>query len=440
MSHWWSGLARRRRGVHKLLQRPAGAIVTLVVVVGAAWLLAPLLRGMGPSESLRDRDSGLIAEELEGVNLAFARPELPYSVGVAEENELTRWVSALQEVERVPVEAPDNSLDLAEAEKEVEWRLRFDFQDGSNVWLHVTGEFLAFEPTRSEVWASAPLRDEVRLLATRLEERVYGDLLTWPEVRPHFPVGGHARVRDLETGLSFEVYRHRGDAHADVEPVTTTDTETLKRIYGGEWSWKRRSVVVTLGERQIAGSMNGMPHGWGDIFDNDFVGHFCIHFWQSRVHGTWRQDSGHQLMVLKSAGQLIESLDAADPEELATWTLAAVNHRDPLALRHVAWPALAVGEAFNPLFTRLVLPVRHLAHHGTRLLDADEVSARVEVQLTAYYHHPDPDRGYSLRFVINLLRRSPNDPWRVDLNSLLPLLSPVGAPSSLSTAALNTCS
>ena len=51
--------------------------------------------------------------------------------------------------------------------------------------------------------------------------------------------------------------------------------------------------------------MNGMPHGAGAIKDNDFDGHFCIHFYASRTHGGNRVDERHQNMVLKAAG-LIE--------------------------------------------------------------------------------------------------------------------------------------
>ena len=153
------------------------------------------------------------------------------------------------------------------------------------------------------------------------------------EVAAHFSVGGRALVRDLETGLTFTVRRHRGDSHADVEPLTREDAAVLKRIYGGEW--KRRAAVVSVGPLQVAASMNGMPHGWGDIFDNEFVGHFCLHFAGSRVH-TLGVDDGHQLMVLKSSGRLVEELDRASPEEVAKLAVAAVNHQDVVSLRHLA--------------------------------------------------------------------------------------------------------
>src|SRR5690606_9269327 len=141
----------------------------------------------------------------------------------------------------------------------------------------------------------------------------------------------------------------------------------------GEWSWKRRAVAVTVGELAVAGSMNGMPHGWGDLFENEFVGHSCIHFWQSRVHGTWREDPGHQLQVLKAAGLLVEALDSATSEELVTWAVAALNHYDVVSLRHMSGherafgaddtPATGEDAEFSILLNQLILPIRHISYH-----------------------------------------------------------------------------
>lgn len=43
--------------------------------------------------------------------------------------------------------------------------------------------------------------------------------------------------------------------------------------------------------------MNGMPHEDDTISDNDFDGHFCIHFTGSKTHGTQRVDEDHQSCV-----------------------------------------------------------------------------------------------------------------------------------------------
>ncbi|MGI6778591.1 MAG: peptidoglycan-binding domain-containing protein [Acetivibrionales bacterium] len=150
-------------------------------------------------------------------------------------------------------------------------------------------------------------------------------LVPWfGEVDKVFSRGKIATVYDIDTGLSFQVKRTFGTNHADVEPLTIDDTNIMKSIYGGKWSWDRRAVVVTVDGRSFAGSMNGMPHagldkypantvvkgrsgGYGRgqnldaVKDNGMDGQTCIHFYGSKTHGTARVDSTHQAMVKKAA-------------------------------------------------------------------------------------------------------------------------------------------
>ena len=62
----------------------------------------------------------------------------------------------------------------------------------------------------------------------------------------------------------------------------------MKSIYGGSWSWDRRAILVKYDGHVYAASMNGMPHEDDTISDNDFDGHFCIHFTGSKTHGQQR--------------------------------------------------------------------------------------------------------------------------------------------------------
>ena len=101
-----------------------------------------------------------------------------------------------------------------------------------------------------------------------------------------FARGSYAVVTDVKTGISFRVYRGGGTNHADVQPATAKDTAAMKQCYGGSWSWNRRAIWVSIGGVKYAASMNGMPHGGGSIQNNNFDGHFCIHFTNSRTHGT----------------------------------------------------------------------------------------------------------------------------------------------------------
>lgn len=134
-----------------------------------------------------------------------------------------------------------------------------------------------------------------------------GEYLDWfKEVQYIYEKGDIATVTDVETGKSFNVKRLYGRNHADSEPLTAEDTKIMKSIYGS-WSWNRRAIIVTVKdkngiERKIAASMNGMPHGGSSIKSNNFSGHFCIHFKNSRTHSGSRLDPGHQNAVKKAAG------------------------------------------------------------------------------------------------------------------------------------------
>lgn len=115
-----------------------------------------------------------------------------------------------------------------------------------------------------------------------------------------FPRGGIATVTDVETGLAWKEQRRGGTNHADVQPLTAADTAAMKQAYGGTWSWARRAIFVTINGVNYAASMNGMPHGGGSIADNDFSGHHCIHFTNSRTHGSNRVCQLHQAAIQRA--------------------------------------------------------------------------------------------------------------------------------------------
>lgn len=139
--------------------------------------------------------------------------------------------------------------------------------------------------------------------ASRGNEVTYGEFSDWWTVASKiYARGDIATVTDLATGKSFKVKRLGGTNHADSEPLTVQDTAIMKEIYGGSWSWVRRAIIVTVDGHRIAASMNGMPHSVQNISNNNFPGHFCIHFLNSRTHGSNRVDEGHQAAVKQAAG------------------------------------------------------------------------------------------------------------------------------------------
>ena len=110
------------------------------------------------------------------------------------------------------------------------------------------------------------------------------------------PKGAVFTVKDCKTGRTFRCKRWSGANHMDSMPLTKEDTAVMKSIYGS-WSWRRRPILVLYNGHVYAASMNGMPHGTTTIKNNNFPGHFCIHFYGSKTHGTKRVDPTHQNCV-----------------------------------------------------------------------------------------------------------------------------------------------
>ena len=113
------------------------------------------------------------------------------------------------------------------------------------------------------------------------------------------PKGATFKVKDIRTGKVFTVKRWSGANHIDAEPASAGDTAIMKKIYG-HWSWRRRAVLVKYNGHVYAASMNGMPHGTQTISGNNFDGHFCIHFYGSKTHGSKKVDSMHQQCVAEA--------------------------------------------------------------------------------------------------------------------------------------------
>lgn len=131
----------------------------------------------------------------------------------------------------------------------------------------------------------------------------YAQEMDWwtSDIQKIFAKGVTARITDVETRLSWNEQRRGGTNHADVQPLTKEDTAKLKKAYGGKWAWTRRAIWVTIDGHTYAASMNGMPHGGSSISGNGFDGHHCIHFTNSRTHGSNKICPNHQKAIKKAA-------------------------------------------------------------------------------------------------------------------------------------------
>ncbi|SHF94778.1 LysM peptidoglycan-binding domain-containing protein [Ornithinibacillus halophilus] len=131
----------------------------------------------------------------------------------------------------------------------------------------------------------------------------HGELLDWwTEARYVFPVGTVATVRDVKTGRTFKVKHTTGGNHADSEPLTATDAKIMKDVWGGSYSWTPRAIIISVNGRKLAAAMHSYPHSISDIKDNNYNGHFCIHFLNSTRHKDGLIQESMQKQIQISAG------------------------------------------------------------------------------------------------------------------------------------------
>jgi LysM repeat protein len=132
----------------------------------------------------------------------------------------------------------------------------------------------------------------------------HGELLDWwTEAQYVWPIGKDAVLVDYYTGQSWKVRRTVGANHADVEPLTANDAAVMKKVWGGSWSWVSRPVILKVDGREIAASASAMPHDIEYITNNNFSGHFDVHFYNSTRHVDGKTDSNHQKNIRIAAGR-----------------------------------------------------------------------------------------------------------------------------------------
>lgn len=132
----------------------------------------------------------------------------------------------------------------------------------------------------------------------------YGNYQDWYQyVSTRMLKGTKYRVIDFDTKLSYCVIRIGGHSHADVEPATAADTKIMYQTLGYTWdNWRRRALIIIINNEPIAASLYGEPHGYETIPNNGMNGQVCIHFLNSKTHGTNRVDPDHQYQVKRAAG------------------------------------------------------------------------------------------------------------------------------------------
>lgn len=152
------------------------------------------------------------------------------------------------------------------------------------------------------------------------------EMLDWfSQANYVFPILKVGKITDTATGKSFMIQRTMGASHSDTETLTVTDTQIMKEIFGGSWSWTRRPFILEIDGRKIAVSIAGMPHGGVDgvpfyqnvanrsdnygygpnldrISGNGMDGHFDLYFLNCQRHVDNKIDPAHQLSVSVAGG------------------------------------------------------------------------------------------------------------------------------------------
>ncbi|MBW8351229.1 hypothetical protein K0H71_17545 [Bacillus sp. IITD106] len=229
------------------------------------------------------------------------------------------------------------------------------------------------------------------------------EMLPWDEVNEILPRYSKFTILDVETGKRFNVQRRAGSGHADVQPLTKKDTKIMKAIYNGKWSWKRRAIIVIHKDQWIAASMHGMPHGAGKL-DNNFRGHFCVHFNGSTTHRRKTEDLSHQLMVLKAAGKLNEHMNSLEPEELIQAYVAGIKQKDKRIVAAASVQKINWKKPFKKVEN---IKPRQISTSPY----SDELYLEIPVEIEWIDEH---SKRHIFNGTIHLIRFSPISSWKVD--------------------------
>jgi len=235
-------------------------------------------------------------------------------------------------------------------------------------------------------------------------------LLNWNTINEMIPRYSKFTIIDIETKKQFKVQRRAGSQHADVQPLTVKDTKIMKEIYDGKWSWRRRAILIMEDDQLFAASMHGMPHGAGAL-NNDFPGHFCVHFLGSTTHKTEKMDFSHKLMVYKAAGHLKEYLEQMNPSEVAKAYTAGLKEKDTTILRYIStkqewWTALE--------------PIENIKINRLQEPDHQQFEQALQINLPIEWNiYVKNEKPKSINKELVIIRSSPLEPWKVKVEEPL---------------------
>ena len=103
------------------------------------------------------------------------------------------------------------------------------------------------------------------------------------------------KLIDLKTQTQFYIKIIGKHNHADIEPNSIQDFESMQNLSKNAWSWNKRPMLLKYNETTyFPASLSLYPHGYSQA---RATGHFCLHFKNSKTHGTNRIDEAHQKQI-----------------------------------------------------------------------------------------------------------------------------------------------
>ncbi len=135
----------------------------------------------------------------------------------------------------------------------------------------------------------------------------YGELGDWAVINTEFTTT--AKVTDFnKPDISFNVTRTGGTNLATVEVSTAADYTKFLDCFGGNTSWEKRSVLVTIGGKTYAASLFGNPGGEEKILSsNTMEGHTTLYFFGSTSDVSGYVDKEDLWMVMRAAGKSVQN-------------------------------------------------------------------------------------------------------------------------------------
>lgn len=128
--------------------------------------------------------------------------------------------------------------------------------------------------------------------------REYGEALRWSEVDALLPVNSEFLIVDLNSQKYFTAVRTGGTNHMEIVPKDTAEREKYEEIFSGQTAFTKRPCVIELdGQRYLAASLCGAPHGIA-TGNSGLSGTLCLYFFESTAHDSALHDAEHDANLL----------------------------------------------------------------------------------------------------------------------------------------------